>query len=295
MKPMLLLAMPGNESHAMALAAQLPQARAEVLALHRFPDDEVLVTLPDVADLDVVLVCSLDHPDALLLPLLFAADAAHELGAARVGLVAPYLCYMRQDMRFHAGEAVTSRSFARLLSRHVDFLVTVDPHLHRHASLDAIYQVPAIAVSSAPAIARWISREVTRPVLVGPDEESAQWVEAIAALAQLPHAVLRKIRHDDFHVEVSLPDAGRWQGHVPVLVDDIVSSAHTLIAAAGSLRQAGLPEPVCVAVHGLFAGPAFAELQAAGVAGIVTCNTVAHASNAIDVLPEIADALTALR
>ena len=64
----------------------------------------------------VVLAGSLHQPDEKTLPLLFAADAARELGAAQVGLVAPYLAYMRQDRRFEPGEAVTSRSYARLLS-----------------------------------------------------------------------------------------------------------------------------------------------------------------------------------
>lgn len=290
----LLLSFPGHEAAAAALAGLLADADMASLQLHRFPDGETLVTLPDVAGRDVVLFCSLEHPDDKLLPLLFAADAAREQGAGKVGLVAPYLCYMRQDKQFHAGEAVTSRSFAALLSRYLDFMITVDPHLHRHASLHAIYTIPAFAVSSAPAIARWITSEVAKPLLVGPDEESAQWVGAIAALANLPSTVLLKVRHDDFHVDVSLPDAGRWCGHTPVLVDDIVSSAHTLIAAAGSLRQRGLVAPVCIAVHGLFAGNAYAELEAAGAARIVTCNTVAHASNAIDVLPEIAAVLRGL-
>lgn len=59
-----------------------------------------------------------------------------------MGLVAPYLAYMRQDQQFRPGEVVTSRMFAALVSRHVDWLVTVDPHLHRVHALDEIYAVP---------------------------------------------------------------------------------------------------------------------------------------------------------
>jgi phosphoribosylpyrophosphate synthetase len=82
----------------------------------------------------VVLACSLARPDEKTLPLLFAADAARDLGAAKVLLAAPCLAYLRQDRRFHAGEAVTSRSYAALLSRAFDALVTADPHLHRDRS-----------------------------------------------------------------------------------------------------------------------------------------------------------------
>ncbi|MDF2446955.1 MAG: ribose-phosphate pyrophosphokinae [Moraxellaceae bacterium] len=289
----LLLVYPGNETLADALVAQLA-CDVAALALHHFPDGETLVTLPAVKDREVLLLCSLDRPDAKLAPLLFAADAARDLGATRVGLIAPYLAYMRQDRRFHPGEAVTSRSFAGVISHHFDFLATVDPHLHRYHDLAEIYSIPARAVSSAAAIAAWIRREVKQPLLVGPDEESAQWIEAVAALEGLPHTVLTKTRHDDFNVEVSLPDAGRWAGLTPVLVDDIVSSAHTMIAAAGSLKKMGLAAPVCVGVHALFGGTAYAELKAAGAARIATCNCVPHDSNAIDVMPALADGLAAL-
>ena len=68
-----------------------------------------------------------------MLPLIFAAATARELAAAKIGLVAPYLAYMRQDRRFNPGEAVTSRQVAGLLSSAFDWLVTVDPHLHRYS------------------------------------------------------------------------------------------------------------------------------------------------------------------
>lgn len=287
MSNLLLLSFPGNEAAAALLAAEL-QADTAPLQLHRFPDGESLVTLPEVAQRVVMLVCALDRPDSKLAPLLFAADAARAQGAVKVGLIAPYLAYMRQDRQFHPGEAITSRTFAALLSQYFDALITVDPHLHRYPTLDTIYRIPALALASAPSIAAWVSREVENPVLIGPDEESAQWVEAVASLHGLPHTVLSKVRHDDLHVEVSLLQAAQWRGHTPVLVDDIVSSAHTMIAAIGSMKQSGLVAPVCIGVHGIFAGSAYEELQAAGAARIVSCNCVPHPSNAIDVMPQIA-------
>lgn len=293
MKSPLLLIYPGNEALADALVRAFPSETAP-LRLHQFPDGETLVTLPEVSARDVLLLCSLDRPDSKLAPLLFAADAAREQGAQRVGLVAPYLGYMRQDRRFHAGEAVSSRTFAALLSQYFDFLVTVDPHLHRYHALDEIYRMPAIAASAATAIAAWLQREVERPVLIGPDEESGQWVAAIAALAGLPHTVLTKVRHDDFTVEVSLPDATQWRGYVPVLIDDIVSSAHTMIAAVKRMQQLQMARPVCVGVHAVFAGTAYMELQSAGVERIVTCNCISHSSNTIDVMPAVAKALMEL-
>jgi Ca2+-transporting ATPase len=123
------------------------------------------------------------------------------------------------------------------------WLVTVDPHLHRIPSLDAIYRIPMEAVSSAPAIAAWVQAQVERPHLVGPDEESMQWVSEVAALAGCPYTVLRKHRSGDRSVELTLPDLRALRGRTPVLVDDIISSGQTMAATTGKLRAEGLAAP----------------------------------------------------
>lgn len=120
---------------------------------------------------------------------------------------------MRQDRRFQPGEAVTSSAFARIISREVDWLVTVDPHLHRRSALSEIYSVPSTALHAAPLLASWIRENVERPLLVGPDSESAQWVAAVAETVGCPLVVLEKIRRGDRDVEVSVPQVERWTAH----------------------------------------------------------------------------------
>jgi ribose-phosphate pyrophosphokinase len=290
MKP-LVYALPGNEALAAALVAGM-DAQPGTLQVRRFPDGETYVRLlSDPQGRSVVFACGLEHPDSKSLEVYFAAATARELGATRVGLVAPYLAYMRQDARFNPGEAVTSVHFAHWLSQYLDWIVTVDPHLHRLPTLDRIYSIPTAVVSSAPAISRWIGAHVAEPLVIGPDAESAQWAERIAQGAGAPCVVLTKLRRGDKDVEVSLPDIGRWQRHTPVVIDDIISTARTMIAAVGQLRVAGMTRaPVCIGVHGLFADDAHAALSAAGAGEIVTCNTIAHATNRVDVMPDIAQA-----
>lgn len=292
--PFLVVGLPGAGALPAQLAAQLRCDHGD-LALHRFPDGECLVRLDaDVHGRCVVFAGSLDHPDGKTLPLLFAADAARELGAARIGLVAPYLAYMRQDHRFRAGEAVTSRSYARLLSGALDFLVTVDPHLHRWDSLADIYSIPARAVAAAPAIAQWLRREVGAPLLVGPDEESGQWVAEVARLCGAPSTVMVKQRHGDRDVAVTMTGGTSWPGRTPVLLDDIGSSGQTLVAALQVLRHGGLPSPLCIVVHALFAPEAQQAMLDAGAARVVSCDTVAHPTNAIAVAPLLGPAVLAM-
>ena len=280
MKP-LIFALHGHDALAATLVRQL-HGEAGALTLRRFPDGETYLRYDTpVAGRAVILVCNLHDPDAKIPQLLFAAAAARELGAAQCGLLAPYLVYMRQDRKFQPGEALTSVTFARLISDSFDWLVTVDPHLHRYHALSEIYRIPAHAVPAAPAIAQWIRENVTTPWLIGPDEESAQWVAAVARDANAPFAVLEKIRRGDRDVEVSVPDAASRSGHTPVLVDDIISTGRTMTRTIAHLQRAGLPPPVCIGVHAVFAPQAYEELLQAGARQVVTCNTVPHHSNAI--------------
>lgn len=289
MKPLLFML-----NAAPSLAEALAAAGLEVgtFDTRQFPDGETyLRLLSSVAGRDVVLLCTLDHPDLRTLPLLFTAAAAKEQGARSVGLIAPYLGYMRQDKAFQSGEAVTSVSYARLLSGAVDWLVTVDPHLHRHPTLDAIYTVPSFAVTAAAPIAEWLRAHVPDPVLIGPDEESAQWVGRIAELAGARFTVLRKTRRGDRDVSIAGEGLDLPPGATPVIIDDIASSARTMIEAVRLIHVGGHRPPVCVAVHPVFAGDAFERLQAERPAEIVSSNSIAHSTNAIDISGPVTAAL----
>jgi ribose-phosphate pyrophosphokinase len=285
----IVIAMPGNERLAGELAARLDLEQAEV-TVRRFPDGESHVRIDTPAEgRHAMIVCTLDRPDDKLVPLLLLASAVREAGAVSVGLVAPYLAYMRQDKRFRPGETISAHHVAAWISRHFDWLVTVDPHLHRIADLSKVYSIPSRVAHAAESVASWVRGQVKQPLLIGPDEESAQWVGDVARRADAPFVVLTKTRLGDREVHVSIPEVDRWRLHTPVLVDDIVSSGRTMIETVGHLRRAGLAPPVCVAVHPVFAQTAFQDLRAAGAAQIVSCDTISHPSNGIPMALGVAE------
>lgn len=288
----LLIALPGSEGHAQRLseALDLPMAKVE---LRTFPDQEIYLRIDsEVSGQEIVIVGSLDKPGEKFLQLAFLSATARELGATRVGLVAPYLAFMRQDSRFQPGEGITSVYFGRMISGLVDWLVTVDPHLHRWSSLDDVYSIPTGIARSAEAIATWIKGHVERPLIVGPDAESHQWVAAVADLCAAPFLVLEKTRRGDRDVSVSRP-AQDWQTHTPVLIDDIISTGRTMVEATKQVRAAGAPPAICIGIHAVFADAVQQELLAAGASQVITCDTIPHPSNAICVAPALARAALA--
>ena len=285
----IIFSYPDNFEFTEKLAKKLGCKLGDVVFKH-FPDAESYVRISsEVKDQDVVLVCSLTNPDSKILPIIFFAETAKKLGAKSVGLVAPYLAYMRQDKSFQPGEAVNSKIFANLLSSYVDWVVTVDPHLHRHKALEEIYTIPAVSLHASKIISVWINKNVSKPLLIGPDEESKQWVASVAECINAPYVVLQKIRHNSTSVEVSLPNVEKYLNHTPVLVDDIISTAGTMIETIKHLQNAKMKPTVCVGVHAVFVADAYQKLLNAGVDRVVTCNTIKHKSNEIDVSGLVAE------
>jgi ribose-phosphate pyrophosphokinase len=272
-------------------AAQATGLTALAIARHRFPDGELRLRLPEALPPRVVLWRSLADPNEKLVELLLVAQAARTLGAQHLTLVAPYLAYMRQDIAFHPGEVVSQRIVGRFLADLFDALITVDPHLHRVATLqEAVPVADAIVLSGAPVLADWVYRLRSNALLIGPDEESLQWVAQAAARHGWDHAVCRKQRHGDRAVSVELPDM-HVAGRAVVLMDDVASSGHTLAEAARGLLAAGAASVDVAVTHALFAEGALALVKAAGVGEVWSTDCIAHPSNAVSMVPALGEAL----
>ncbi len=261
------------------------------IAVHRFPDGESRVTVPVPLPADIAICRSLDHPNDKLVEAILAAETARQHGARTVSLVAPYLCYMRQDIAFAPGEAVSQRIVGRLLADHFDAVVTVDPHLHRVATLaEAIPTGSAIALSAAALFGDYLWRCEPDALLVGPDEESAQWLEAATREHRFETAVCRKLRSGDRDVAIDLPP-GRCAGRAVVLVDDMASTGTTLAVAARNCLAQGARSVDALVVHGLFVGDAVADLRRAGVRHVWSTDSVLHPTNVLPLAPLLAGAL----
>jgi len=289
-RPLLILSFPEYADQSMRLAAAL-NARCEIVDIHHFPDGESRVRLPVNLPAHVVLCRSLNRPNEKLVELLLAARAAREFGARRLTLVAPYLCYMRQDKAFSPGEAVSQAIIGGWLAGLFERVVTVDPHLHRTATLSqALPGTEAVTLSAAPLMGEYLRTLPGTPFLIAPDEEAQQWVARIAELSGARFVVASKQRHDDRDVRVDLPD-GDLRGQTVVVVDDIVSTGETMAAAVRLARAGGAAQVHCLATHALFCEDALGLLKAAGADNIVSSDSVSHVTNGLRLASVLAAAI----
>ncbi len=294
-----VLAFDDDQAQAGAFARAVGAPLA-VVERHRFPDGELRLRLPGALGGTVAFWRGLHQPNEKLLELMIAAPAARELGARQMMLVCPYLAYMRQDTAFTPGEAVSQRHVGRLLAQHFEAVITVDPHLHRVRSLDAVLPgIRCMVVSAAGLLGAWAAAQEPDALLIGPDEESAPWVvraaeDGAAALGRqrpLDHAWCRKQRLADRDVRVSLPGDLSLRGRTVVLIDDIGSTGHTSATVARQCLDGGAVSVDLAVTHALFVDDAIAMLARAGVRKVWSTDCVPHPSNVVSVVPALATAV----
>ncbi|MGQ9367172.1 ribose-phosphate diphosphokinase [Azospirillum sp. A39] len=273
----------------LAEALELPCHVAEV---HRFPDGESLVRLPQPVE-RAILFRALDRPNDKLVELMLAASVLRRQGAAELCLVAPYLAYMRQDAVFRPGEPVSQSVVGAWLARDFDRIVCVEPHLHRTGQLADVFPGRAAdALSAVPVIAAGLRAAAVPPdtVILGPDEEAAPLAAGVAGALGLDVAVGTKERRGDRDVTVVLPAGPPLEGRPVVVVDDVVSSGETVFSCAAAARARGAAAVRAAVVHALFGAEVGERFRVAAIP-VLSCDGVPHPTNALGLAPLLAETL----
>ena len=266
------------------------------LKVLKFPDKSLYVRfLVPVKNAEVILVQSMHaHASQALVEILFACYTARRLGAKKVTLVCPYLAFMRQDKEFRPGECISAQVMAKLISSCCDKLVTIDAHLHRIHDLQDIFGIPTQHLTSNNLIAEYAHKHWKNAVIIGPDGESNQWAEAIAQKLHSSVTVLKKKRYSSETVRIKLKTTLDLRGKTVILVDDIISTGHTLLEPIKQIKQHKPKKIICIGVHGILAENALEKLQKTG-AEVVTTNTITNPVAKIDVSELLAAELRVLQ
>ncbi len=253
----------------------------QTINIHRFPDGEIKLTLPENLPEHVIIYCSLNNPNEKLIALLLAAEAARALRVKVLTLIAPYLCYMRQDIAFHTGEAISQTIIGKFLANLFDNLITVDPHLHRIQYLSqAVPAKNAISLSATSLMATFLSQRFKAPILLAPDSEAEQWVKAVANPNEWEYGVCQKLRAGDKQVKITLPNLNLKDRQV-ILVDDVASSGQTLIETIMLCLLQNAAEVNILVTHALFGEDIHLCMKNAGASNIWSTDSVTHPTNQI--------------
>jgi ribose-phosphate pyrophosphokinase len=303
----MLFAGRGNDELSAEIASCLGVKLGDVV-LSDFANGEIYSRYSEsVRGADVFVIQSHCEPiHDRIMEQLILIDAAKRASAKRITAVVPFYAYARQDRKAEGREPITARLLADLLTvAGTDRVVTVDLHT---GQIQGFFDYPVDHLTAVPILAQYVAENVGAEVtVVSPDagggklaRRYANHLETVGIDALL--AFIDKRRPKGTHnVAEAVEVVGDVEGRSCVLVDDMIDTAGTIVAAAELLDARGAAEVVVAATHGVLSGPAVDRLKAAPVREVVVTNTLPipsekqfDALRVLSIAPIIAEALDAV-
>jgi ribose-phosphate pyrophosphokinase len=235
----------------------LPLARAKV---ELFPDGELIVKVDeDVRGRDCFVIQPTCHPvNANFMELFIWIDTLKRASAGRVTAVMPYFGYARQDRKDEGRTPITAKLVANLLERAgADRVVSIDLHA---AQMQGFFDIPMDHLSAAPVLTKWFkSLKLQNRIFVSPDVGNVKKAQKYANALGGDICIIDKRRKSgkDTVAERIIGDVA---GKNVIMVDDMISTAGTMLEAVRILRDNGALEIYLSATHGVFAPPAMERL-----------------------------------
>ncbi|GIU85115.1 MAG: ribose-phosphate pyrophosphokinase [Acidimicrobiales bacterium] len=210
--------------------------------------------------------------DAIMEQLIMV-DAAHRASAKRITAVCPFFGYARQDRKAEGREPITAKLVANLFERAgASRLVTVDLH---SGQIQGFFDIPVDHLTAMPVLKGWIADLGEPVVMVSPDAGRVKVAEKYANQLDADLAIVHKRRvAGSKNVVEAREVVGEVKGRICVLVDDMIDTAGTIVAAAEQLVDRGAEKVFAVATHGLFSGPAIDRLKNSPVERVVVTDTI---------------------
>ncbi len=251
-----------------------------------FPDGECYTRIDaEKLDDDVVIVQT-TSPDSKLIELLLLQDAVRRLGAKSITLVIPYFGYARQDRVFKPGEPESAKVMCQHLDMNCDRVITVD--IHKEAVLN-YFNHPHKDLKAAPVIAEYFKGKGIDMVL-SPDIGAAGRAKMVGEVMGVPYDHLEKTRLSGTDVRIA-PAKADVKGKKVLIVDDMISTGGTIIAAAYALREAGAAGISVACTHGVFVNNAIEKFTGSSLDALLSCNTLNNPVSHISVASLIAEAI----
>ncbi|MCL2711869.1 MAG: ribose-phosphate diphosphokinase [Methanomassiliicoccaceae archaeon] len=252
----------------------------------RFPDGECYTRLEGESLHDDVVIVQNTYPDTSIIEMFLIQDAAKRMGAKSITLVIPYFGYARQDRIFKPGEPESAKVMAKHLGMICNRVITID--IHKETVLKN-FKCPAKDLKASGAIAEYFADKGI-DVVLAPDFGAADRAKDIGERMKLPYDHLEKVRLSGTEVKIA-PARMDCNGKNVLIVDDIIATGGTILAATTQLKAAGATSVSVVCTHGVFTGDAIRRLTGNQIDSLLCCNTLESEVSNISVAGTVADEL----
>jgi ribose-phosphate pyrophosphokinase len=263
----------------------------------QFPDGETQVLIEEsVRGADCYIIQSTCAPvNHNIMELLVFADALRRASAWRINAVIPYFGYARQDKKVQAREPITAKLVANMIEKvGIDRVITVDLHA---GQIQGFFDVPVDHLWALDILGNYLKKtDVSKSVVVSPDIGRATEARKLANFLGLDLAILYKRRNSPTEIAVSHV-IGEVKGRRPIIIDDMISTAGTIIRGVEALVELGAEADVRVAAtHPVFIDPALERLAHPAISEVIVTDTIPYQGqlgkvNVLSVAPLLANAI----
>lgn len=240
----------------------------------RFPDGEVFVKIVEnIRGRDVFIIQpTCPPPNENLMELLILIDAAKRASAARITAVIPYFGYARQDRKDQPRVPITAKLVANLLvAAGADRILTLDLHAQQ---IQGFFDIPVDHLYASPIIVNYIrQKNLGHVVVVSPDPGGLKMAYAHSNLLNAGLAIVAKNRKAATEVD-AINVVGEVEGCTCLVVDDMTTTAGTVVAAAELLKQHGAGDIYAAVTHGVLTEMAIQRLKQSPICEMITTDTI---------------------
>lgn len=252
----------------------------------RFPDGECYTRIDSESLHDDVVIVQNTYPDENIIEMFLIQDAVKRMGAKKITLVIPYFGYARQDRIFKPGEPESAKAMAKRLDMICDRIITID--IHKETVLK-YFKARSKDLKASGAIADYF-KDKNIDIVLSPDIGAADRAKDVGVRMGVPYDHLAKTRISGTEVRIAPAHMDCVDKNV-LIVDDIIATGGTIIAATEQLKEAGAKSVTVACTHGVFARNAMERLTGSTIDGVLCCNTIENEVSHISVAPIVADQL----
>jgi len=257
-----------------------------------FPDGESKITLKGkISKGKIIVVQSIFPPvDSNLFQALSLISKAREY-SSEVVIVVPYLGYARQDREFLPGEIVSMKVLGQLFKGvGASKIIVVD--IHSKIGLK-LFRIKSENVTAIPDLVGYFKKlNLKNPLVISPDQGGKQRAKEFADEYKSEFLALKKQRdRKTGKVQIKTENLDEVQGRDLVIVDDMISTGGSIIKATEFLKKQKCKRVFVACTHALLIDNAEKKIRKAGVAKIISTNTIPGKTSIVDVSNTIAKAI----